>query len=67
MSREESSQQTGQGDPMCMYPRLECTDCGEYAYVTSPRHTRREHIYLECDCKAVRVDQSIPEVWVDAF
>ncbi len=58
------------GDPMTVEPRLQCGDCGEWVYVSSPRHTAPTHLYFECECKVVsqrQLEDSFPEVWERAF
>lgn len=55
------------GDPVTMYPRMKCGDCGEYIYATRPRDTVEGFWKLECECKCVSHDDPEPEAWSHAY
>lgn len=56
------------GDPKTMKPRLRCTECGDFVYVTWGRYATEGFFHLECECRAIsRTGENQPEVWVRAF
>jgi hypothetical protein len=66
---EKSGAREQRGDPLCMYPRLECENCGHWIYASVPRRSERRFVYLECECKAMNAqkDDDPPEAWTRAF
>lgn len=57
------TEESQHGDPKTLYPRLHCTHCDEWVYVTQAQYFKESSVFLECNCRGVWPNRDFPEVW----